>query len=193
MINDSPTRSSIHEALTSRELSSAPSTSSGRTEAGEFLSPVSGASVVRAINVLRGYREEELPGIHRALLAPLAPGGLLIEGTTDLDGHVTGVHLLRRGAGRAEDLGLLLHTDFERGFSPWLFRDVLPRDLRRAARPGTPVHQALTRWSDAVDALGAGLEPRQRFLGALTGLSFLEATTWEAANGYVRLRLSSLD
>ena len=140
------------------------------------------------MNVLRAYREDELPPIRAALLAPLAEGGLLLEGSTDTEGHVTAVHLVR--AGRSAP-ALLLHTDLARGFSPWLFRDVLPRDLRRSVKPGQPIHTALASWARAVDALGEGRTPRERL--ALPRLPFLEASDWEREHGYLRLRLDAVD
>lgn len=134
------------------------------------------ATLVRAMNVLRGYREDEVPALHAALLAPLAPGGLALEGSTDTEGHVTVVHLLGRDQ-------LLFHTDFTRGFSPWLFRDWLPRTWRRKATPGTAIHALLTQWEAAA---GQGLAPRERFLHALDALPALQATAWEREHGFVR-------
>ncbi len=139
-------------------------------------------AVVRAMNVLRGYREAEVPALHAALGAGLVEGGLVLEGSCETDGAVTVVHLLRRrGAGLVRE-ALLFHTDGTRGFSPWLFRDWLPRDLRRRAHPGTPVHALLEAWA----ARAVGDEPRARFLAALDGVPDLEATDWERTHGYAR-------
>ncbi len=137
-------------------------------------------AVVRAMNVLRGYREEEVPAIHAALGAGLVEGGLVIEGSTDTDGHVTVVWLLRKRSGGLAREALLFHTDFERGFSPWLFRDWLPRDLRRRAQPGTAVHSLLSRW----DEQATGATPRERFVNSVPGV--LTATAWEMQHGFAR-------
>lgn len=147
------------------------------------------AAIVRAMNVLRGYPADEVEGIHRALCAAVSVGGLVIEGSTDVDGHVLACHLLRCAAGERVHQGLLLHTDFTRGFSPWLFRDVLPRDLRRAVLPGSTVHQRLTEWAAAADRAGPGATPAARFLSGFQAGSWLEASDWERSHGYVRLRL----
>lgn len=152
----------------------------------EALSQLSGAVVVRAMNVLRGYRAEEAPLIHRALGVGLIEGGLLLEGSTDTEGHVSVCHLARRRGGELTSEGLLLYTDFERGFSPWLFRDWLPSDLRRAVRPGTRIHGLLDRWSRAVQAGGSGRSPRERFSSSVGQVDGLAATPWELAHGYVR-------
>lgn len=137
-------------------------------------------AVVRAMNVLRGYREEEVPAIHAALGAGLVEGGLLIEGSSDTDGHVTVVWLLRKRAGVLAREALLFHTDFERGFSPWLFRDWLPRDLRRRAQPGTTIHSLLSRW----DEQATGTTPQERFVRSLPGV--VSATDWEMEHGFAR-------
>ena len=140
-------------------------------------------AVVRAMNVLRGYREDEVPAIHRALGAALVEGGLLLEGSTDTEGHVTVAGLHRRRGDRLVREALLFHTDFTRGFSPWLFRDWLPRDLRRRALPGTAMHALLTRWDERAKAVG-GDDPRTRFAGSVPGV--LEATPWELDHGFAR-------
>jgi hypothetical protein len=148
------------------------------------------AAIVRALNVVRGYRADEVEGIHRALCGPLVEGGLLLEGSTDVEGHVLACHVFRCAPANlvAHD-GLLLYTDLSRGFSPWLFRDVLPRDLRRAVVPGSAVHRQFTAWAAASDAAGAGATAAARFLSGLRAGTWLEATDWERAHGYVRLRL----
>jgi hypothetical protein len=134
-------------------------------------------TLVRAMNVLRGYREDEVTQIRRALRAPLAVGGQLLEGSTDTEGQVTVCHL--EGALS----GLLFHTDFSRGFSPWLFRDWLPRDRRRSTRPGTPVFELFAAWEAAAPA---GRPPRERFLESIDQVEGLVATAWERENGFVR-------
>ncbi len=134
-------------------------------------------TLVRAMNVLRGYHEDEVPAVRRALVAPLVAGGQLLEGSTDTDGHVTVCHL--EGA----STGLLFHTDFTRGFSPWLFRDWLPRDRRRATRPGTPLYALFEAWEAAAPA---GRPPRERFLESIDQVPGLRATPWEREHGFVR-------
>jgi hypothetical protein len=142
-------------------------------------------AVVRAMNVLRGYREDEVPAIHQALGAGLVDGGLLIEGSTDTEGHVMVAHLLRRRGAQLVREALLFHTDFSRGFSPWLFRDWLPRDLRRNAKPGTAIHALLTQWDE--QAKGGNVDPRARFGASVRGV--VEATDWELEHGFARAPL----
>jgi hypothetical protein len=140
-------------------------------------------SVLRAMNVVRGYREDEVDALHVALGAGVIDGGLVLEGSTDTEGHVTVTWLLRKRAGALVREALLFHTDFTRGFSPWLFRDWLPRDLRRRATPGTPIHTLLSNWNARV----VGESPRERFESSLQG--DVESTDWERAHGFARWRL----
>lgn len=166
------------------ERAAAPPVEGVELLAGDFSTCASLApcAVVRAMNVVRGYREEEVPAIHEALGAGLVEGGLVIEGSTDTEGHVTVAHLLRRKTGRLVREALLFYTDGARGFSPWLFRDWLPRDLRRRATPGSAVHGFLEAWAAAV----RGDEPRARFLAALDAVPHLAATAWERSHGFAR-------
>lgn len=160
---------------------------------GDFasLAALGPACLVRAMNVLRGYREDEVPAIHAALGAATAEGGLVLEGSADTEGHVTAAWVLVRRGGALVREALLFHTDFSRGFSPWLFRDWLPRDLRRRVKPGEPVHALLSAWADAVAALGPGLAPRARFEDSVEAMRAhgLEASEWERAHGYARWRV----
>lgn len=130
------------------------------------------------MNVLRGYREEDVEPARLMMREGLVDDGLLIEGSTDTEGHVLVAHLWR--GSRRE---LLFHTDFSRGFSPWLFRDWLPRDLRRGVKPGTSIHALLSDWDERAKATGAS-EPKERFVNS-HGAPF-EATAWELSHGFTR-------
>ncbi|MFT3710364.1 MAG: methylase [Archangium sp.] len=141
-------------------------------------------SVLRAMNVVRAYREDEVETIRAQLGACVIDGGLVIDGSTDTEGHVLSAWLLRKTKGALVKESLLFHTDFSRGFSPWLFRDWLPRDLRRSVKPGTWIHEALTKW----DARASGSTPRERFEASLG--DDLLATGWEREHGYCRLTAS---
>jgi hypothetical protein len=107
------------------------------------------ARLVRAMNILRQYRPEDVEGAHAQLGRALLPGGLLVEGSTDTPGSITVAYLLRRGPEALEREALLFHTDFQHGFAPWLFRDWLPRDWRRHVRPGAALHTFFTGWTQA--------------------------------------------
>lgn len=110
------------------------------------LRPGEEARLVRAMNVLRSYRIEEVRSLREKLAAQLPVGGLLLEGSSDVDGQVLSAFLVRRLEGAGRETTLLFATDFSRGFAPRLFRDVLPFDLRRKVLPGTDVHRLFSDW-----------------------------------------------
>ncbi|NTX04419.1 MULTISPECIES: methylase [Myxococcus] len=111
------------------------------------------ARLVRAMNLLRQGPAERVSDVHHALGRFLLPSGLLVEGSSDPEGSVLTAHLLRRASadGDAPPMreALLFHTDFRNGFAPLLFRDWLPRDLRRRVRPGEPMHTFFQAWMEA--------------------------------------------
>ncbi len=144
----------------------------------ETVAALAPVAVVRAMNVLRGYREEEVEPARALLAQGLVPDGLLVEGSSDTEGHVLVAHLRRAGR-RA----LLFHTDFTRGFSPWLFRDWLPRELRRRVTPGTALFQLFSGWEARAKAAAVD-SARKRFLASLAAP--LLASDWERENGFAR-------
>lgn len=121
------------------------------------------ARVIRVMNVLRGYPVEAVPRAHAQLGAALLDGGLALEGSSDPDGAVLTAHLLRRRGDALVREALLFHTDFSRGFAPWMFRDWLPRDLRRSVRDGTAIHAFLSAWTVHFEAHRTG-EPAGTFV-----------------------------
>ncbi|HET9451579.1 MAG TPA: methylase [Aggregicoccus sp.] len=150
------------------------------------------ARLVRAMNLLRSYPAEQVPQAHRLLGEALLPGGLLVEGSADPEGNITVAHLLRREEAGLRREALLFHTDFAHGFAPPLFRDWLPRDLRRRVRPGEAIHAFLAAWTAAwqqVRAEGAGAPPEAfaRSAGLLAARTDGVCTEpWLLVNGYLR-------
>lgn len=114
------------------------------------------ASLVRCLNVLRGYSVWDVKPALLQMSRALLPGGILMEGTSDVEGTLATVHVWRRNvASRLDYEGLVCVADFSRGFSPWMFRDVLPRDLRRHAVTGEPVYEWFAAWDKEVRSLRA--------------------------------------
>jgi hypothetical protein len=155
------------------------------------LRPGESVRLMRAMNLLRGYRPEEVPGIHHQLGQALLDGGLLIEGSTDTPGAVLVAHLLRRVPEGLSREALLFHTDFSRGFAPVLFRDWMPRDFRRRVKPGEPIHAFFSDWTAVwQEARAAGHEaPPEAFRHSVIGLaSRVEGVTiepWLLDRGYL--------
>lgn len=158
------------------------------------LRPGETVRLIRVMNLLRGYRSEDVPGVHQTLGDALLEGGLLVEGSSDTPGAVLAAHLLRRGPEGLVREALLFHTDFSRGFAPVLFRDWLPRDLRRRVKPGEPIHSFFAHWTGAwEDARSAGpLSPPEAFRASVLGLAErvegLVTEPWLLEHGYVLWR-----
>ena len=107
---------------------------------------------IRAANVLRQSAPDAVPGLQQALAGQLVPGGLLLEGSTDLDGTIGCFHHITAAGRRA---GLVFTTTGVGGFAPVRFRDHLPRDLRGRVR-ATPALAALfDAWTAAFEAARA--------------------------------------
>lgn len=106
------------------------------------------ARVIRAMNVLRQYEEPAARQAWRVMGERLAPGGLLIEGTSSPFGRVMAVQLLRAGEGELQDAGLLFSTNFRtpETLHPGLFRGVLPKHLIHRMVPGTDIHRFMNDW-----------------------------------------------
>ncbi len=162
---------------------------------GTFSSPAGSeppARLVRAMNLLRQYRAEEVEAAHAALGHTLLPGGLVVEGSTDTRGGITVAYLLRRTPEGLEREALLFHTDFHQGFAPLLFRDWLPRDLRRRVQPDEPIHAFFTAWTQAWEQARAhgAWEPKHSFTeGALRlaqATGEVSTDAWLLERGYLR-------
>ncbi|GEM_PF-1215275 len=113
---------------------------------------LSSLSLIRCFNVLRGYSPEQGALATRQMTHSLGPGGLLLEGTSDTEGHLVSAHLWRKDIDNLLFYeGLLCVSDMSRGFAPRMFGDVLPRSLRRNVKPGERIYDWLTHWQAIVD------------------------------------------
>lgn len=136
----------------------------------EVLATEPPALVVRVANVARGLTKEAAAALHDEVAPLLVDGGVCLEGSTDVEGHVSAFWVLRRRGVSCVREALVLHTDGARGFSPMLFRDVLPRDLRRDVRPGTPIAALLADWTAAWESV-RGREPLASFVASVEALA----------------------
>ena len=148
------------------------------------------ARLVRAMNVLRQYPEAEVETAHEAMGQRLVDGGLLVEGTCNKNGAVLTAHLLRKKHATLQRESLLMFTDFSRGFAPLLFRDQLPRDLRRRVVEGEAVHSFFQRWTLAwEDVRRVVSAPRDVFVASALKLAEelagIDVDPWLLSRGYL--------
>lgn len=173
---------------------------------GGFEVPLAGdarPAVIRAANVLRQYDEAEVDGAWRRMLARLAPGGLLLEGTCNEVGRVGSWVGLRAagapGAGASavaetgpETFTIALHLDsLADAGGPSVVAERLPKALIHRNVPGERVHDLL-RALDAQWARNAPLatfSARQRWVAAVRGL---HDEGWPVRDGVARWRLGEL-
>lgn len=146
------------------------------------------ARVVRAMNLLRGQSSAAAEEGHRRLGRLLVPRGRLIEGSSDRDGGVLCAHVLSLQSGRLRRRSLLFFTDFSRGCGPWMFRDQLPADLRRACRPPHPVHALLSGWHAAFVACAPLGGPIARYQAAVRAVPELSLPDPEGLPGLAEWR-----
>ena len=142
---------------------------------------------VRAFNVLRQYREEDVPAIWSLLCAGLADDGVLVEGTCSEDGRRAAWVDLRRDGPASLTVALRLGS-FAR---PSDVAARLPKVLIHRHVPGEPVHRLLAE-ADAAWAAHAPLAAygtRQRWLATV---GTLRAAGWPVLGGPHRWRRGEL-
>ena len=150
--------------------------------------------VVRALNVLRQYDEQPAAQAWTTLLAGLAPGGLLVEGTCDELGRRAAWVALTAAGPQTLTLAAHLPT-LDR---PSSLAERLPKALIHHNVPGQPVHEFL-RAFDLAWASAAGLTafgPRQRWAAAVAALGDqgwpLVGSSRRARHGEVTVRWSAV-
>jgi hypothetical protein len=129
--------------------------------------------VVRCLNVLRQYTEPDAAAAWETVLAGLAPGGVLLEGTCDEIGRKAAWVTLT--AAGPQTLTLAAHLpSLER---PSDLAERLPKALIHRNSPGERVHDLLRALDDAWDrtAFLAPFGPRQRWV------AMGESLAWEHA------------
>ncbi len=130
------------------------------------LLPGERVSVIRAFNVLRQYEEAAVAEALVALAAPLTPGGLLLEGTSDPLGRLLTFNLYQKHAtgGPLERTALVLTPTLRADFLPRQFQAVLPKNFIHHAEPGGPIDRFFAAWHAAWQhARTRTSDPRQVF------------------------------
>lgn len=161
-----------------------------RFERGGFEVPLpSGrkAAVIRAFNVLRQYREDEVAAAWALMTARLQPGGILVEGTCDEIGRIASWVALGPEGPRTFTVSLRL-AGLE---SPAVVAERLPKALIHRNVPGERVHDFIgaldSAWTRAAPLSSYGAV--QRWLGAV---STLKAEGWPVQGGRTRWRLGEV-
>ena len=153
------------------------------------LAPTEPARLIRAMNVLRQYRRDDVAAAHHAMSRHLLEGGLLIAGSSNRQGETLVALLLRGVPGGLQREGLLFATDFSKGFAPRMFRRTLPRDLRAGAHPIGPIQDFLSlwhaAWRSARTSRNTGqtevfIESAQRLAERVSGV---DTDPWSLSNG----------
>jgi len=128
--------------------------------------------VIRAFNVLRQYDEAAVEVALAALAAPLTPGGLIIEGTSDPLGRLLAFNLFEKRSARLASAGLVLAPALRQSFQPRQFQAVLPKNFIHHAEPGGRIDRFFADWHAAwQQARSQAGEPRQVFTLAATRLA----------------------
>jgi len=129
-------------------------------------------SIIRAFNVLRQYDEAAVADALAALAAPLTPGGLIIEGTSDPLGRLLSFNLFERQPKGLAHIGLVLAPALRAGFQPRQFQAVLPKNFIHHAEPGGAIDRFFADWHAAWQhARSQAAEPRQVFALAAARLA----------------------
>ncbi|MEU4015290.1 class I SAM-dependent methyltransferase [Microbacterium sp. NPDC028030] len=146
------------------------------------------AAVIRAMNVLRQYDEQDVSDAWSRMAGRLAPGGLLFEGTCDEIGRVSSwVDVDAQAVPRRFTISLRL-ADLER---PSIVAERLPKALIHRNVTGERIHTLLVdldrEWDRAAPLSTFGAT--QRFLAAVTAL---RDQGWPVRGGRSRWRLGEL-
>nr|WP_281496705.1 class I SAM-dependent methyltransferase [Ornithinimicrobium sp. F0845] len=163
---------------------------------GGFEIPLAGGRspvVVRALNVLRQYDEEQVLPAWSRVVSRLAPGGALVEGTCDELGRLGSWVDVRRGQdGAPTPRSLTLSWRLAQLDQPSVVAERLPKVLIHRNVPGERVHALMTDLDDAwARAVGhAAYGHRQRFLATV---SDLRDRGWPVLGTRGRWRLGELE
>lgn len=143
--------------------------------------------LIRAMNVLRQYEEAEVPAAWATSVARLAPGGLLVDGTSDELGRICSwVDVAEEGP-----LRFTLSLRLSGLGTPAVVAERLPKSLIHRNVPGERVHDLLgalgTAWVRAAPLSVYG--PAQRFIAAV---ETLREQGVQVQGGRARWRLGEL-
>lgn len=140
--------------------------------------------VVRAANLLRQYRLDDVPAALDELAAWLVEGGLLVEGSTDRAGDRGCFRAFRVRAGRLVPAVLVFVVDLHGpGFAPRALTPYLPRGLGWHGHPGPELERLFAEWTRCFGAARSGGSDTARAL-------FVDSAEQLAREGVVEARES---
>ncbi|WP_026374313.1 methylase [Agrococcus lahaulensis] len=148
--------------------------------------------VIRAMNVLRQYDEHEVAGHWAAMLGRLAPGGLLVEGTSNEVGRVCSWVALDAAGPRSLTIALKVdELGSDAMEAPSVVAERLPKALIHRNVPGERVHALLTEldraWASHAPLADFGAT--QRWVATV---GRMRDTGWPVHGGPARWRLGEL-
>jgi hypothetical protein len=122
-------------------------------------------AVIRAMNVLRQYPEDQYAGSIAVLARSLCEGGLLLEGTSDPPGRLMAFNVYRRKGENLAGDGLIFFVRLRHPFEPRSLRAVLPKNHVHHAQPGSALDRFFGDWEKCWQrARGRSADdPRLRF------------------------------
>ena len=110
--------------------------------------------LIRAMNVLRQYPEEEYDDARQRLTDVLAPNGVLLEGTSSPSGRLLTANLwCRDGSGDVGHRGVVLSVNLRRRWTPREVQTVLPKNWIHKCEPGSDLDRWFAEWERAVQEL----------------------------------------
>jgi hypothetical protein len=123
------------------------------------------AAVIRAMNVLRQYPEDDYSGSIAALARFLTEGGLMLEGTSDPPGRLMAFNAYRREGENLACDGLIFFARLRHPFEPRSLQAVLPKNHIHHAQPGSALDRFFADWESSWQrARGPSSDdPRLRF------------------------------
>ena len=106
--------------------------------------------LIRAFNVLRQYEEKDFAPAYERLAQYVLPGGLMIEGTSNLFGSIWCTNMVRKEeSGKWQFESLVFSTNFRLGFDITDFQAVLPKNYIHHMVPGKPIYDFFEAWKQA--------------------------------------------
>ena len=152
--------------------------------------------LIRAMNVLRQYDEDQVDQAWRQMGEHLVEGGLLADGTCDPYGKTMVVALLRRHADGLIPESLLFCGSFDEPMAPDRFPPRLPKRWIHRMVPGEHIFDFFAAWR----ACWQRNQPRKAHghrdvfshtVRELASLQPVSAAPWLLRRGYLRYRLKS--